>query len=80
MSSEHEQQRSRSTGEQIKQPNEEPWADLELTLPHTRHPTAIVSFVECALVELTYEDMGRVRLDEHCGSKADTVHRRRRRR
>ena len=58
MSSEHEQQRSRPPGEQTKQPSEEPWADLELTLPHTRSPTAIVSFVECALVELTHEDVG----------------------
>ncbi|MCU4927120.1 hypothetical protein OB905_14220 [Halobacteria archaeon AArc-dxtr1] len=58
MSSEHEQQRSRPPSEQTKQPSEEPWADLELTLPHTRSPTAIVSFVECALVELTHEDVG----------------------
>ncbi|MFP9061622.1 hypothetical protein ACLI4R_13935 [Natrialbaceae archaeon A-chndr2] len=58
MSSEHEQQRSRPPDEQTKQPSEEPWADLELTLPHTRSPTAIVSFVECALVELTHEDVG----------------------
>jgi hypothetical protein len=58
MSSEHEQQQPRSPAEQTKQPSEEPWADLELTLPHTRRPTAIVSFVECALVELTHEDVG----------------------
>ncbi|WP_254810540.1 hypothetical protein [Natronosalvus amylolyticus] len=58
MSSEHEQQRSRPPGEQTKQPSEEPWADLELTLPHTRSPTAVVSFVECVLVELTHEDVG----------------------
>jgi len=58
MSSEHEQQRSRPPSEQTKQPSEEPWADLELTLPHTRSPTAIISFVECALVELTHEDVG----------------------
>ena len=58
MSSEHEQQRSRLHGEQTEQPSEEPWADLELTLPHNRSPTAIVSLVECALVELTHEDVG----------------------
>jgi len=27
-------------------------------LPHNRGPTAIVSFVECALVELTHEEIG----------------------
>ncbi len=58
MSSEHEQQRSRLNGEYTKQPSEEPWADLELTLPHNRSPTGIVSFVECALVELTHEHVG----------------------
>jgi hypothetical protein len=58
MSSEHEQQRSRLSSEQAEQPSEEPWTDLELTLPHDRSPTGIVSFVECALVELTHEDVG----------------------
>ncbi len=58
MSSEHEQQQSRLRGEQIEQSSEEPWADLELTLPHDRSPTGIVSFVECALVELTHEEVG----------------------
>jgi hypothetical protein len=58
MSSEHEQQRSRLNGEYTEQPSEEPWADLELTLPHDRSPTGIVSFVECALVELTHEEVG----------------------
>jgi len=58
MSSEHEQQRSRLNGEYTEQPSEEPWADLELTLPHDRSPTGIVTFVECALVELTHEHVG----------------------
>ncbi|WP_082677704.1 hypothetical protein [Haloferax sp. Q22] len=58
MSSEHEQQQSRLPSEHTEQPSEEPWADLELTLPHGRSPTGIVSFVECALVELTHEDVG----------------------
>ena len=58
MSSEHEQQRSRLHGEQTEQPSDEPWTDLELTIPHNRSPTAIVSLVECALVELTHEDVG----------------------
>ena len=58
MSSEHEQQRSRLPSEHTEQPSEEPWTDLELTLPHNRSPTGIVSFVECALVELTHEDVG----------------------
>nr|WP_236639635.1 hypothetical protein [Salinigranum halophilum] len=58
MSSEHEQQRSRHPSEHTEHPNEKPWTDLELTLPHGRSPTSIVSFVECALVELTHEDVG----------------------
>ena len=58
MSSEHEQQRSRLPSEHTEQPSDEPWIDLELTLPHNRSPTGIVSFVECALVELTHEDVG----------------------
>ena len=58
MSSEHEQQRSRLPSEQTEQPSEEPWADLELRLPHDRSPSSIVSFVECALVELTHEHVG----------------------
>jgi len=58
MSSEHEQQRSRLHGEQTEQPSDEPWTDLELTIPHNRSPTAIVSLVECALVELTHEEVG----------------------
>jgi hypothetical protein len=29
-----------------------------LTIPHNRSPTAVVSLVECALVELTHEDVG----------------------
>jgi len=58
MSSDYEQQRSRLSGEHTEQPNEEPWADLELSLPHGRSPTGIVSFVECVLVELTHEDVG----------------------
>ncbi|WP_135827088.1 hypothetical protein [Halorussus ruber] len=58
MSSEHEQQQSRLHGEQTEQLSEEPWADLELTIPHNRSPTSIISFVECVLVELTHEDVG----------------------
>ncbi|POG55160.1 hypothetical protein [Haloferax marisrubri] len=58
MSSDHEQQRSRLSGEHTEQPSDEPWADLDLTLPHNRSPTGIVSVVECVLVELTHEDVG----------------------
>jgi hypothetical protein len=58
MSSEHEQQQSRLSSEQAEQLSEEPWTDLELTLPHNRSQTGIVSFVECALIELTHEDVG----------------------
>jgi hypothetical protein len=58
MSSEHEQHQSRLRGEQTEQPSDEPWADLELTIPHNRSPTAIVSLVECTLIELTHEDVG----------------------
>ena len=58
MSSDYEQQRSRLHSEYTEQPSDEPWTDLELTLPHGRSPTGIVSFVECVLVELTHEDVG----------------------
>ncbi|WP_254526102.1 hypothetical protein [Natrinema caseinilyticum] len=58
MFSEHEQQRSRLPSEHTEQPSKEQWADLEPTLPHDRSPTSIVSFVECALVELTHEEVG----------------------
>jgi hypothetical protein len=58
MSSEHERQRSRLRGEQREKSSEAPWAALELTLPHDRSPTSIVSFVECVLVELTHEHVG----------------------
>jgi hypothetical protein len=58
MASEREQQQSRLNGEYTEQPSEEPWADFQLTLPHNRSPTAIVSFVECTLVELTHEEVG----------------------
>ncbi|WP_042662720.1 hypothetical protein [Haloferax sp. ATB1] len=58
MSSEHEQQQSRPSSEQAEQPSKEPWAGLELSLPHGRSPTGIVSFIERVLVELTHEDIG----------------------
>ncbi|WP_042664194.1 hypothetical protein [Haloferax sp. ATB1] len=58
MSSDYEQQRSRLPSEHTEHPSEEPWADLELSLPHGRSPTGIVSFVERVLVELTHEDVG----------------------
>ncbi|MDS0243612.1 hypothetical protein NDO74_20125 [Haloferax sp. S2CR25-2] len=58
MSSDYEQQRSRLHSEHTEQPSEEPWAGLELALPHGRSPTGIVSFVERVLVELTHEDVG----------------------
>jgi len=58
MYSGYEQQQSRHSGEQTEQPSEEPWADLELTIPHSRSPTAIVSLVGCALVELIHEEVG----------------------
>jgi len=35
-----------------------PWSDLSLSVPNTRSGEAIVSFVECALVELTHEEVG----------------------
>lgn len=35
-----------------------PWSDLRLSVPNTRNSEAIVSFVECTLVELTHEDVG----------------------
>jgi hypothetical protein len=58
MSSEHERQQSELRGEQIEQSSDEPWADLELTVPNERSQLSIVSFVECVLVELTHEEVG----------------------
>ncbi len=37
--------------------SEIPVADFKLTIPHNRSPTAVVLLVECALVELTHEDV-----------------------
>jgi hypothetical protein len=34
------------------------WSDLHLTVPNDRSSASIVTFVECALVELTHEDVG----------------------
>ncbi|ELY31750.1 hypothetical protein C498_09891 [Haloferax volcanii DS2] len=58
MSSDYEQQRLRLHSEHTEQPSDEPWTDLELTLPHGRSPTGIVSVVEHVLVELTHGDVG----------------------
>jgi len=57
MSSEHERQQSRPRNEQPEQARA-PWADLELTVPNDRSQISIVSLVECALVELTHEEVG----------------------
>jgi len=37
-----------------------PWADLEVTIPSDRDHASLVALVECALVELTHEQVGAV--------------------
>jgi len=37
-----------------------PWADLEVAIPSDRNHASLVALVECALVELTHEQVGAV--------------------
>ena len=37
-----------------------PWTDFEVTIPSNRNHASLVALVECALVELTHEDVGAV--------------------
>ena len=36
------------------------WADLEVTIPNNRDHASLVALVECALVEVTHEQVGAV--------------------
>ncbi|MFC7116581.1 hypothetical protein ACFQH2_18750 [Natronoarchaeum sp. GCM10025703] len=47
--------------------DEGPWSDLELTVPNDRDRVSIVALVECALVELTHEDVGAVLVEQQVG-------------
>ena len=59
MYSRQQRQPARSTETQTtKNTRDSPWSDLHLSVPNTRSGESIVSFVECALVELTHEDVG----------------------
>lgn len=44
-----------------------PWEDLKVTVPNDRDHVSIVALVECALVELTHEDVGAVFVKEGVG-------------
>ncbi|MFA9418166.1 hypothetical protein [Natrinema sp. HArc-T2] len=39
-------------------PSKQPWAGLKLRVPNDRSRESLISFVECALVELTHADVG----------------------
>ena len=55
----HQQQPAQSTETQTKtETRDSPWSDLRLSVPNTRSGESIISFVECALVELTHENVG----------------------
>ena len=59
MNSGHQQQPARSIETQTtKETRDSPWSDLCLSIPNSRSGESIVSFIECALVELTHEDVG----------------------
>ncbi|AWB28427.1 hypothetical protein [Halococcoides cellulosivorans] len=49
-----------------------PWASLEVTAPIDRDYASVVSLVECALVELTHEDVGAVFVSRQIGSTTRT--------
>jgi hypothetical protein len=47
--------------------SEGPWEDLKETVPNDRDHVSIVALVECALVELTHEDVGAVFVEQEVG-------------
>ena len=51
---------------------EGPWEDLEVTVPNNRNHVSIVTLVECALVELTHEDVGAVFVEQGVGQMKRT--------
>ncbi|MCL9815256.1 hypothetical protein [Natranaeroarchaeum aerophilus] len=52
--------------------SEDPWEDLEATVPNNRNHVSIVTLVECTLVELTHEDVGAVFVEQGVGRMKST--------
>jgi len=58
-----------------------PWADLQVAIPNDRdHASLVVALVECALVEVTHEQVGAVVVAQQVWGRKYAVRRRRRRR
>ncbi|WP_144927013.1 hypothetical protein [Halorubrum salsamenti] len=51
---------------------EEPWADLEMTVPTDRDHASVVALVGCTLVELTHEAVGAVFVAHQVGRSTRT--------
>jgi len=60
MASEHTTQTQTIQQAVTNSDGEAPWADLEVTIPNNRDHASLVALVECALVELTHEQVGAV--------------------
>src|SRR6056297_16686 len=60
MASEHTTQTQTVQQAASNSDGEAPWADLEVAIPSDRDHASLVALVECALVELTHEQVGAV--------------------
>ena len=60
MASEHTTQTQTIQQAVTNSDGEAPWADLEVTIPNNRDHASLVALVECALVEVTHEQVGAV--------------------
>ena len=60
MASEHTTQTQTVQQVATNSDGEAPWADLEVAIPSDRDHASLVALVECALVELTHEQVGAV--------------------
>ena len=60
MASEHTTQTQTVQQAATNSDGEAPWADLEVAIPSDRDHASLVALVECALVELTHEQVGAV--------------------
>ena len=60
MASEHTTQTQTVQQVATNSDGEAPWTDLEVAIPSDRDHASLVALVECALVELTHEQVGAV--------------------